>query len=233
MYNHAQSKRQAENRSHSKSERVNSEALLSEYNMEEDTFPKATDLQFKRRNSGRGTRPIKILSVVLIALLATWGAIDLTRQIYRLATPARALQDDYKYCGDTPEEAMSMGCEFDYLLPGWVHPEYMDAEVTEAFVSIGPDNGNWIYYDDANGTSRVPPELLPGMWKKKRFHGTHEWHVMHCVYMWWKEYRAFTRQKSKLNMVSNEEHVLHCARFIQRRVDFDKIDSSFLGKTEE
>ncbi|KAL6702399.1 hypothetical protein ACN47E_002192 [Coniothyrium glycines] len=215
----------------------NSEALLSEYDMDEDAFTKAMDLQYTRNNSRRGTRrAIKILSTAMIALLATWGAIDLTMQIYHRATPARSLNpptvslpNDY-FCGDTPEEAIARGCEYDYMLPGFVHTDYIDAEVTEAFLSIGPDNGNWRYYDDANGTSTISPEILPSLWKIKRFHGTHEWHVMHCVYLWWKEFRSFTRQKSKLNMVSSEEHILHCARFIQRRTDFDSIDSSFLGK---
>jgi hypothetical protein len=217
---------------------MKSEALLGEYNMDEDALIEPMDLQYKRNNRGKGTRrAIKILSTAMIALLATWGAIDLTMQIYHLATPARSpitptaiLPNDYETCGDTPEEAITRGCEFDYMLPGWVHPEYIDTEVTEAFLSIGPDDGNWLYYDDANGTSRISPEILPMLWKKRRFHGTHEWHVMHCVYLWWKEYRSFTRQKSKLNMMSSEKHILHCAKFIQRRVDFDLIDSSFLGK---
>ncbi|TVY17591.1 hypothetical protein LARI1_G005526 [Lachnellula arida] len=85
--------------------------------------------------------------------------------------------------GTTVAEALSRGCVFTPLALGWLPPQCLDMELSDEFDKLGPlPGGEWPYWGDLNGTTRITREemgLLANV--GGLFYTTQEWHVMHCM----------------------------------------------------
>ncbi|TVY37678.1 hypothetical protein LOCC1_G008020 [Lachnellula occidentalis] len=85
--------------------------------------------------------------------------------------------------GTTVAEAISRGCVFTPLALGWLPPQCLDMELSDEFDKLGPlAGGEWPYWSDLNGTTRITREemgLLADV--GGLFYTTQEWHVMHCM----------------------------------------------------
>lgn len=98
-------------------------------------------------------------------------------------------------CGNSVEEAKSMlySCKYDSVAAAWLPPACRDDENTAEFDLSGPEpDGSWPYYADWNKTQRITREEVGELADVKgaNFYTVHEWHVMHCTFIWRKQWRV-------------------------------------------
>jgi hypothetical protein len=124
-------------------------------------------------------------------------------------------------CGGSVAEALSLRCKYDSLAAAWLPPHCRDEELTAEFETYGPGpNGNWIYWADTNHTQvlSVPEIAALADDSDARFHMSWEWHVVHCIFYWRKQYRAQFRNIIVEPRDDSEDHIMHCMKVIQNRV---------------
>lgn len=52
----------------------------------------------------------------------------------------------------------------------------------------------------------------------QRFHMSYDWHVVHCVYYWIKQYHTRTNGKIVEPRSDSEGHIRHCGNVIRNKV---------------
>lgn len=129
----------------------------------------------------------------------------------------------YQHCGKSPEEAMALGCEWDIMSFGWVHPAcFNKAESEEWAAKYGP----WEWYPALNSSKSeaIPPEDLP----HSRLVFTQQgYHVVHCLYIW----KLIHLAGMNHHLVTNEgipfQHTEHCVKMIGNStwVPFETVDT--------
>ncbi|KAE9970820.1 hypothetical protein BLS_004743 [Venturia inaequalis] len=157
---------------------------------------------------------------ITIYLFAFWGIITLLSQIRPLhfdkgqQKPANLSGCD---CGDSTTEAESLGCKFDSLSMAWLPEQCRDDELTAEFnTKGGGPNGEWIYYADKLHTEEIDVAVVAAMGNdpSARVHMGKDWHMVHCVYYWRKQFRTRTNGKIVEPRSDTEDHIKHCGMVI-------------------
>jgi hypothetical protein len=88
-------------------------------------------------------RYIAILRSLLVYSLAFWGFLSIIQKLpgeYRARFSTVSAQDHQTHgcvCGETTEEAISLGCKFDSLSMAWLPDHCRDDELTAEFETTG------------------------------------------------------------------------------------------------
>jgi hypothetical protein len=124
-------------------------------------------------------------------------------------------------CGHSTAEAISLGCKYDSLAAAWLPEHCRDDELTAEFETKGPGpNGSWIYWADSNHTHELSLGEIAVMADdpSARFHMSYDWHVIHCIFYWRKQYRSRFNGKTVEPRDDSEEHIMHCEKVITNKV---------------
>lgn len=110
------------------------------------------------------------------------------------------------YCGKGPAEAKALGCKFDIMEFGWVHPECWDQELLDEYAP--PDR--WIFGLDRDLQSPVTQAQassghIDALWVKNDYHGAH------CVYVFHKMAKAVAQGRPVNQRVRQDVHTHHCS----------------------
>ena len=124
-------------------------------------------------------------------------------------------------CGSSTAEALSLGCKYDSLAAAWLPEHCRNDELTAEFETMGPGtNGSWIYWADSNHTQVVSVEEIAAMADdhEARFHMSYDWHVVHCIFYWRKQYQSRFNGRIVEPRDDSEEHIMHCLMVIRNEV---------------
>jgi len=109
------------------------------------------------------------------------------------------------HCGQSAEEAKTLGCTFELMTVSWVPLECHDVELNEEFRRVR----DWRFYSDLKGSREIGEVELSEMTVKA--YGTNEFHRMHCGYSWMKMHRALETGRRIDKGLSYYKHTTHCA----------------------
>ncbi|PZD26022.1 hypothetical protein A1F97_10954, partial [Pyrenophora tritici-repentis] len=170
------------------------------------------ELDCARRPSEYST--IRIVALVwksFIVALALYGLADLVQRAHDAFTSKK---DNSCYCGRSVAEATAMGCQYDLLASAWLPDWCRDKELSAEFDQAGPGPGGaWDYFADSNGTIPIVPSEVGLIADTNKFyHTTNEWHIVHCVYYWRKQYRSRLIGTVVEARYDNEGHIKHCGK---------------------
>lgn len=117
---------------------------------------------------------------------------------------------NYIECGNSLEEALERGCEYDILANHFVHRSCLDER---AILEYQQEGDTWLGYTDMNWTDVIPTTKAMGesgvYWTNQRDH------VVHCAMLWRKQWRALTENRRYWDaIIASEEHVMHCSEFL-------------------
>jgi hypothetical protein len=158
----------------------------------------------------------------VVACLAAWGLFNLCQQAWWHLTAKSRLSC---YCGKTPIEAVARGCTYDHLAAAWLPKHCRDDGLLKMFEQIGVENGhNWTYYNYPEMTTELSIEevsmrgiIFNGTDDAARIlevagivYITTDWHMSHCLYLWWKLSRAMLNGTVMSPRYRDEGHVKHC-----------------------
>ncbi|RAQ62083.1 hypothetical protein AFCA_012967 [Aspergillus flavus] len=213
-------------------ERVDSSASDPELSLSNDAIEEETLLQTANKEQSkashnifvRGTKRLlssprtRIARDTFICLLALWGLISIAHNIFLAAR--RNAPRKHCYCGNSTSEAISLGCKFDSLAAAWLPPYCRDDELTAEFERSGPGpNGSWDYFaDDYHKIPMTLEEVAAlGDNQSAKVMMTREWHVVHCLFYWRKQFRVRFRE-AQGGIVEpsfdSETHINHCISVI-------------------
>lgn len=157
---------------------------------------------------------------IVVYLFAFWGIVTFLSQIqlphfhHGQQKPVDLKGCD---CGDSTAEAISLGCKFDSLSMAWLPEHCRDDELTAEFNTKGDGpNGNWVYYADKLHTEQVDVAAVAAMGNdpSARVHMNKDWHMVHCVYYWRKQFRTRANGKIVEPRSDTEDHIKHCGMVI-------------------
>jgi hypothetical protein len=136
-----------------------------------------------------------------------------------------------------------MGCHYDHLAVDWLPDSCIDKDLVTEFDASGPGaDGTWPYFDVGNSTEAggsagfvpinstdIDDFAKAGRW----YFATREWHILHCMFTWRKQFRAGFDAANVEPWNNNEEHIRHCSEYIMRTVSWglskDIVDTQILG----
>ncbi|KAF7575734.1 hypothetical protein A1F94_013744 [Pyrenophora tritici-repentis] len=200
----------------SKYRRLESEHSSEEL-LENEKDKEFDDSEIKHRKRPSGWPPkrlIGLFSATVIIILALYGTVDLTRRTYSAIVSTK--RDNSCYCGTSVAEAISNNCIYDLLASAWLPEHCRDEGLTAEFDQAGPGPGGaWDYFADANGSVAINPTdvgYLSGAEPGTQYWTTNEWHIMHCVYYWLKQYRSKDTGVVVEARYDNELHIRHCGK---------------------
>ncbi|KAH8805172.1 hypothetical protein F5884DRAFT_708406 [Xylogone sp. PMI_703] len=189
-------------------------------------YPVAISSKKHRRfNDSRIFVYILFLWKTIICLLAVYGIISLVRQWSHAAQPKTPLSCN---CGHSVDEAISMGCKYDPLAAAWLPDHCRDKELSEEFDKAGPGpNGSWSYYSDKYGTRQLNVTEISYYANNRsaQYWSTYEWHVVHCIFYWRKQFRARFTGVTVEKRFDTEAHIKHCGKMFMLRKPFNFIDT--------
>ncbi|KAK3696660.1 hypothetical protein LTR37_017841 [Vermiconidia calcicola] len=183
-----------------------------------------------------GLRQWLLLAPVL--LLAMWGMVGLSGRLSRWTGNALVRNDATCWCGNSNQEAITMGCIYDHIAVDWLPPSCVDNELVNEFDASGPGvDGTWPYYE-LNSAYRYAPinasDIDLYAIEGKDYYATPEWHVAHCLFIWRKEFRASSEAKTIEPWNNKEAHIVHCSDYILRairsNVGLDDVDTYIPGR---
>lgn len=121
-------------------------------------------------------------------------------------------------CGNSVAQAIEMGCKYDALAAAWLPPQCRDEALTREFemAGVGP-GGQWQYWKDENFTQEIPRNEL-GMHADEPgflFHAVAEWHFLHCIFYWRKQFRARSTGVFVEPRYNTEGHINHCTSILR------------------
>jgi hypothetical protein len=125
-------------------------------------------------------------------------------------------------CGNSVAEAISRGCKFDSLATAWLPDHCRDDELTAEFQTAGDGrNGTWPYWADVDHKVELSLEQVAALADDPHgiVHTGPEYHKVHCIFYWRKQFRSRTKLKGKMivePMIDNEGHIKHCGKVILR-----------------
>jgi len=163
-----------------------------------------------------------LLTKSVLVIFAFWGICGLRQSAISL----KAHEPVSCSCGGTTvAEAVSRGCVFTPLALAWLPPQCLDMELSDEFDKLGPlPGGEWPYWADRNGTTRISREemgLLADV--NGAFYTTQEWHIMHCMYTWRKHYRSKFTGVTIEKRSGGIDHIHHCEGIVLDRVPLEGI----------
>lgn len=146
----------------------------------------------------------------------------------RRPSPAVSLWPTYQggshvveHCGNSPEEAQGLGCVWDLMSFGWVHPRCFNPEESQMWLE---KYGPWKWYHDLNATSEIPDEDLT---TTSRVYTEQGYHVVHCLYI----FKLLHMAGMSGHIVTDEAipltHTQHCVDMISspKYTDFKHINT--------
>lgn len=178
------------------------------------------------RSPATWQRPRVIQISVLFLLLALITITTLHIQLLkRTAPPPR------KHCGDSLQEANTLGCTFDNLVKAWLPPQcprFGQVEFSQA--GMEANNGSaWRYYLDRAGTQELTVDEMAALAHKMeggpRWWTTGREHMTHCTWMLIRIAYVLSTGDRKDLLVADFHHAKHCAMFmLDRALEGESID---------
>ncbi|KAK8139509.1 hypothetical protein PG984_002889 [Apiospora sp. TS-2023a] len=111
-------------------------------------------------------------------------------------------------CGNSSDEAATMGCHFDIMSFSWLPPACYDEHLTHEFET----RDDWQWFRDQNGTQPVPKdEVILG---KQDVFVSSRYHKLHCTFMWKKLHRAIGEGHIVDSYIGNYDHTVHCEHML-------------------
>jgi hypothetical protein len=115
---------------------------------------------------------------------------------------------DYFHCGHSVEEAEARGCEYDILNNHWIPAKCIDEFSIREYQS----DGSWFGYADKNHTELLD---IKAMGRTPVYYTNERDHIVHCSFLWRKQFRAFMEGRKYLDsIIVDEEHTMHCSEFL-------------------
>lgn len=133
---------------------------------------------------------------------------------------------------------MAMGCHYDHIAVDWLPDSCIDQELVGEFDVSGPGaDGSWPYFEMAeDNTGFVPINHtdIDAFAKTGRgYFATREWHIIHCIFTWRKQFRGRYDDRHIETWNSKEEHIVHCSDYIMETVrqglGKDVVNTQILG----
>ncbi|KAH7364355.1 hypothetical protein BKA65DRAFT_472690 [Rhexocercosporidium sp. MPI-PUGE-AT-0058] len=115
----------------------------------------------------------------------------------------------FDHCGISPDEAVSFGCHFDIISFTWVPYRCFDEELTNRFLELR----EWEWFLDPEGVQPADMALLHAG-EYDVLHGTWEYHMYHCTYLWRKMHRAFLGGQVLDGYVGSMRNTEHCEQVL-------------------
>lgn len=148
------------------------------------------------------------------------------------------------WCGSTDEQAIAMGCHYDHLAVDWLPDSCIDKDLVDEFDVSGPEtDGSWPYFElrDATENDGIPDFVTvnsTGIDELAEagmvYFATREWHILHCMFTWRKQFRARYDESRVEPWNNHEDHIQHCSDYIMRTVNWglskDSVDTQVLGR---
>lgn len=134
-------------------------------------------------------------------------------------------------CGASTAEAVAMGCRYDSLAAAWLPGHCRDEQLTAEFDKSGDGpNGAWKYWLDLNHTKEITLDDLRtrGDDKDFRFYSTMDWHIVHCLFYWRKQFRARFNGVTVEPRYDSEEHLNHCGAMFRIKSDLGVVSGVVL-----
>ncbi|KAF2719732.1 hypothetical protein K431DRAFT_227965 [Polychaeton citri CBS 116435] len=138
-------------------------------------------------------------------------------------------------CGSSVAEAIERGCKFDSLAMARLPPHCRDDELTAEFNTKGTGpNGTWVYYADTAHTIPVDAADVARMGDDPfaRVRMDKNWHQIHCVFDWLKQFRSQTRGTIVEPRSNTESHIKHCGT-VMREPGYGTISGVALNTNAE
>ncbi|KAL1622437.1 hypothetical protein SLS54_005002 [Diplodia seriata] len=126
-----------------------------------------------------------------------------------------------EHCGNSPEEAQALGCVWDLMSFGWIHPRCYNPEESQLWMD---KYGPWKWYYDLNATAEIPDDELTGT---RRVYTEQGYHVVHCLYI----FKLLHLAGMSGHIVTDEAiplaHTQHCVDMISapKYTDFKHINT--------
>jgi hypothetical protein len=181
---------------------------------------------------------------LVVCTFALWGCVDVVSRAVHSLSNRLQTETPACWCGTTDEQAVAMGCHYDHLAVDWLPESCIDKDLVIEFDASGPGaDGAWPYYDVGNSTKAMGGSsgFVPinntdiedfaraGRW----YFATREWHILHCMFTWRKQFRARFDASNVEPWNNHEEHIQHCSDYIMQTVRWglskDTVDTTILG----
>ena len=97
----------------------------------------------------------------------------------------------------------------------WLPEHCRDDELAEEFNTMGDgSNGTWIYYADRERTIQIDPNEVAGLGDRPEalVHMSVQWHTIHCIFYWRKQFRTRSNGKIVEPRSDSEHHIKHCGQ---------------------
>lgn len=177
---------------------------------------------------------ILLTLTVLLLLLAVTAAITLqpirTAILLRISnskstTITTTTNREDLSCGNTTEQAESLGCEYDPLSACWMHPD-CPRDYTDEFITY--NNGDsFHYYYNHEGTRRIDSwydlSQLGYYWSSTREH------LVHCSFILRRGHDTRARGARVDSMAGDLHHSDHCSEFLADNLGKSREDLEQLG----
>ena len=125
------------------------------------------------------------------------------------------------HCGNSTQEARSLGCIYERVTMSWVPPECYDATLDDEWNSFR----NWTLFDDPSATNPLSTEQVKSGAYEMLYTDV-EWHLNHCTYAWKKMHRAFLEKRPLDSPTWKYAHTKHCSRLLLAGLPRDRISTT-------
>lgn len=130
---------------------------------------------------------------------------------HNITSGARLLE-----CGNSTQEAKSLGCQYDVLLNHWVPAPCIDHDFLEEYM----DDNSWVSYADEALTQPIP--TIEEMSEREFYYTSLRDHINHCAMLWKKQFWVMYKEYSAFDtIIANPGHTDHCAFFLTEARDVD------------
>ncbi|KAH8807112.1 hypothetical protein F5884DRAFT_788559 [Xylogone sp. PMI_703] len=172
--------------------------------------------------------PLLVLKDFILLSLAIPGLFTILNPVFICDQDGRMIRKDHIAntgqvppgicnCGNTVAEAIEMGCKYDPLASAWLPPHCLDEQLSDEFEKSGDGpNGEWKYWRDGNLSQEISLEELQTKGGDEDFHwfSSSEWHILHCLFYWRKQFRARYNHVTVEPRYDTEDHIIHCIAMI-------------------
>jgi hypothetical protein len=142
-----------------------------------------------------------------------------------LLAPAKGL-----HCGQSVDEAISLGCEFDMVSVAWTPKECIDQTSTAEFEEwLGSEERvhPWPFWEDRDAKKPLRGKDQLSHYAGKIIWTNLEYHIGHCAFEFRSLQRSISGDALVKSYMKNDTHTLHCLHTMLGKQDFDVIDTHF------
>ncbi|KAL6817533.1 hypothetical protein V8C40DRAFT_253264 [Trichoderma camerunense] len=167
--------------------------------------------------------------IAIIFISVVFLGIGLSAVIFHKASSSQNTLRHNNLCGNSTEDAISLGCSFNQLLWAWLPahcPHYANEDFTKA--------ENWTYYQDFHGNGEISSEhVIEAMDKGIKLWTQQREHVSHCVFMFLGLGQVIRDGSPYTEKLTDYTHIKHCVELILEVVrqdsDWHNITTSVPG----